>query len=299
MKTIIKILIILIPKLLFGQIDLVPPNDTALVFLPNIVSTQNHEHSSPSINDNNSMICWSMWKRPKPKNPKQTIMLLDFKAVKTPKPIEFSSKFSNGGPVWIDKNKMLFYSKRPIISNNPDESINDLWICERNDTNWKEPYCLNFSKFTKFAFAPTITNSGTIYFVGFADSVENNMGIYRSKLGKVGYEKPKLLSEQINSRYFDWTPFISADESFLIFSSNRPGSNDKGGDLFISFKNSNYNWSKPINMGAKVNTDRQERFPSVSRDGRILFFTRATNDKYDDVFWIDSRIIDEIKKRHQ
>jgi hypothetical protein len=43
------------------------------------------------------------------------------------------------------------------------------------------------------------------------------------------------------------------------------------------------NGQEPINLGDKVNTDKQERFPSVSKDLGILFFTRATDSNYDDI----------------
>jgi hypothetical protein len=158
--------------------------------------------------------------------------------------IDFSDKFSDGGPIWIDQNTILFYSKRPIDTNKPDDLVNDLWISKRIDKNWETPYCLEFSEYTRFATTPSISNSGTIYFVGYADSVENNMGIYYSKLGDSGYEKPILLPSPINSMYFDWTPFIADDESYLIFSSNRPGSKDKFGDLFISFRDKNDKWTR-------------------------------------------------------
>ncbi|WP_445593511.1 hypothetical protein, partial [Sunxiuqinia sp. sy24] len=224
MKTGLKILLTLLPNFVFGQIDLIPPIDTSLVFLPSIISTTNLEHSSPSINIDNNLICWSIWERPKPENPKQKIKILNYNSDSVPMTIEFSGEFTDGGPIWINPNKILFYSKRPIVNSKPNELTNDLWICEKIDNNWNEPYCLKFSEYTRFAVSPTITNSGTIYFVGFADSVENNMGIYYSKLGDSGYEKPRLLSTSINSKYFDWTPFIADDESYLIFSSNRPGS---------------------------------------------------------------------------
>lgn len=295
MKIGLKLLLTLLPNLIFGQIDLIPPVDTSLVFLPNIVSTTNLEHSSPSINIDNNLICWSIWERPKPENPKQKIKLLNYKSDSVPMTIEFSEKYSVGGPIWINQNKILFYSKRPIDNNKPDELINDLWICERVENNWSEPYSLNFSEYTRFAVSPSKTNSGRIYFVGYADNVENNMGIYCSKLGDSGYEKPKLLAPSINSKYFDWTPFIADDESYLIFSSNRPGSKDNYGDLFISFRDKNDNWTEPISLSDKINTDKQERFPSVSKDLGILFFTRTTDSNYDDIFWIDSRIIDEIR----
>jgi len=297
MKIGFKILLTFLPNLIFGQIDLIPPVDTSLIFLPNIVSTTNLEHSSPSINIDNNLICWSIWERPKPENPKQKIKLFNYKSDSVPWTIEFSEKYSDGGPIWINENKILFYSKRPIDKNKPDELINDLWVSDRLNEYWSEPFCLNFSEYTKFAVSPAMTNSGTIYFVGYTDSVENNMGIYFSKLGNSGYEKPRLLPPTINSKYFDWTPYIADDESYLIFSSNRPGSNDKYGDLYISFKDKNDNWTEPISLGDKINTDKQERFPSVSNDLGILFFTRATDSNYDDIFWIDSKIIDEIKDR--
>ncbi len=297
MKIGFKILLTFLPNLIYGQIDLIPPVDTSLIFLPNIVSTSNLEHSSPSINIDNNLICWSMWERPKPENPRQIIQIFNYTSDTASLAIDFSDKFSDGGPIWIDQNSLLFYSKRPTDINKPDELVNDLWISKRINKNWETPYCLNFSEHTRFAFTPSISNSGTIYFVGFADSVENNMGIYYFKHGDSGHEKPILLPSPINSTYFDWTPFIAEDESYLIFSSNRPGSKDKYGDLFISFKDKNDNWTEPISLGDKVNTDKQERFPSVSKDLGILFFTRATDSNYDDIFWIDSKIIDEIRDR--
>ena len=56
----------------------------------------------------------------------------------------------------------------------------------------------------------------------------------------------------------------------------------------------NDNRTIPINFGDKMNTDKQEGFPGVSKDLGILFFTRATDSNYNDIYWIDSKIIDEI-----
>ncbi|GET35084.1 hypothetical protein PbJCM13498_39470 [Prolixibacter bellariivorans] len=237
-----------------------------------------------------------MWERPQPESPRQLILLLDLKSGKT-KVADFSKDYSNGSPIWIEHDKLLFYSNRPSGSEKTNEIVNDLWTVEKKDSIWTQPQCLNFSKHTKFAASPTITKSGTIYFVGFKDSVENNMGIYRAIQNSNGYEIPELLPKEINSKFFDWTPYISPDETFLIFSSNRPGSKDNYGDLYISFKDNDNNWSEPINMGNKINTNKQERFPKISENGQIFFFTRATDNNYDDIFWISSKIIDDIKNK--
>ena len=46
----------------------------------------------------------------------------------------------------------------------------------------------------------------------------------------------------------------------------------------------NFNRTIPINFGDKMNTDKQERFPGVSKDLGILFFTRATDSNYNDIY---------------
>ena len=105
------------------------------------------------------------------------------------------------------------------------------------------------------------------------------------------------MDRKINSNYeeFNWTPYISPDESYLIFSSKRKDSRAFN-DLYISFKQKDGGWSIPINMGDKINNGSHVRFPNVSPDGKYLFFTRDNGDRRDDVYWMDAGIIDELRK---
>jgi Tol biopolymer transport system component len=48
-------------------------------------------------------------------------------------------------------------------------------------------------------------------------------------------------------------------------------------------------------MGTAINNGRQVRFPSVSPDGKYLFFVRSANSSYDDVFWMSSEIIEQLR----
>ena len=48
-------------------------------------------------------------------------------------------------------------------------------------------------------------------------------------------------------------------------------------------------------MGPAVNTESQERFPSVSPDGKYIFFARHMPETYSDIFWTDAKIIKELK----
>lgn len=62
--------------------------------------------------------------------------------------------------------------------------------------------------------------------------------------------------------------------------------------MCVSFHQTDGSWGVPINLGESINTLDQERFPSVSPDGRYLFFARhADNETYSDIYWVDAGII--------
>ena len=134
-----------------------------------------------------------------------------------------------------------------------------------------------------------------MYFLSFMEGVAQECGIYRSVFRDGKYQEPEPLPASINSTAQDWTPFIAPDESYLIFSSNRSGSMDSYGDLYISYRLANKNWSAPQNLGDKINSPSQERFPSVSPDGMYLFFTRSNGKNSQDVFWVESKIVGKLR----
>lgn len=64
-------------------------------------------------------------------------------------------------------------------------------------------------------------------------------------------------------------PSIDKDGTILYFASDMPGGYGKS-DLYFSVL-SNGQWSKPFNLGPKINTEGNEFFPFISNDG-VLYF---------------------------
>lgn len=58
-------------------------------------------------------------------------------------------------------------------------------------------------------------------------------------------------------------------------------------------------WGMPVRLGGAVNTPAFERFPSLSRDGRFLFFIRSSSPQFVSdqayFYWIDARILDGVE----
>ena len=106
-------------------------------------------------------------------------------------------------------------------------------------------------------------------------------------------QKSFRLDFPINTGYNEHDPYIAPDESYLIFTSNRPGGYESA-DLYICFKNTDDSWAEPINMGNKINSDKYDYCPILSPDGKYLFFSsyRTGNG---DIYWVDAKVIEELK----
>ena len=93
-----------------------------------------------------------------------------------------------------------------------------------------------------------------------------------------------------------WNIYMSPKEEYLIFAAKHDGGYGDV-DLYISFKTKDENWGYPINMGAEINTELRERFPTVSPDGKYMFFMRHTPGQ--DFFWVSTEIIKNLKAQSE
>ena len=82
--------------------------------------------------------------------------------------------------------------------------------------------------------AIAISPDGQTLFTFYSDS-KNSGDIAISKLVGEEYVKPVLLNKNINSKYWEGSCSISADERFLFFASERPGGVGKR-DIWVSEK---------------------------------------------------------------
>lgn len=92
---------------------------------------------------------------------------------------------------------------------------------------------------------------------------------YRNEKGQ--WMPPVSISKNINSEMNEGTCTISADGRKLIFTSCSGRDNYGSCDLFESVKIGD-EWSAPKNLGPGVNTSGWESQPSLSADGRTLYF---------------------------
>lgn len=104
-----------------------------------------------------------------------------------------------------------------------------------------------------FEGSATVTADGTtMYFISDRNGNKKSTDIYVAhKTGKTWGDAVPLC-DSVNSAGEETTPFITPDGKYLFFSSNgHPGMG--GYDVFVS-ENLGNTWSKPINLGATINS---------------------------------------------
>ncbi len=93
------------------------------------------------------------------------------------------------------------------------------------------------------------------------------------------------MGSTINSAGFEISPFLSPTNDTLFFSSNGFGG-EGDADIFYSVKQGSWtNWSKPVNLGAKINS---EKFDAYFRStGSRAYWSSNRESELSDIYMVD------------
>lgn len=291
-----------------GQPD---PGATPRVFARGTVSSDDLEHGPPSFSPDHSEVFWWVNRHPGPENKEWLSFVMTMRRDNGRWSAPYASPFDTVPLFSADGRRMYFESSQPCQGAAKDSRQSDIWFVERKGSGWSDPQCLGLTvRYPELrgAFFPSIARGGAVlYFMSRTPGLglELDIGIYRTELVNGEYSKPELLPRSVNlPASLNWTPFVAPDESFLLFSSNRAGSLDPGrhpagnpgGDIYISRRRPDGGWTEAVSLGEPVNSKQQERFPGLSPDGKRLFFTRYTPGHDDDVYWITTASVPELRK---
>ncbi|AHJ97646.1 OmpA/MotB domain-containing protein [Hymenobacter swuensis DY53] len=125
----------------------------------------------------------------------------------------------------------------------------------------------------RFQYFPALTaDSRFLLFTGrpTAESGEDLFVSRQNKDGSMG--EPASISAAINTPYNEGAGSIAGDGKTLVFASCDRPSSVGNCDLYISRRTGNV-WSKPQNLGRNVNSPEWDSQPTLSADGRTLYFT--------------------------
>jgi hypothetical protein len=144
-----------------------------------------------------------------------------------------------------------------------------------------------FSQYTNVRDFTMSTDKNEAYFTLQSPARELSVIMMMKKKNNI-WQKPQISS--FSGQYSDLEPFLSPDNLKLYFVSNRPifkdSTNTKDMDIwYVERQTKNSIWSEPKNIGAPINTEGDEFYPSVANNGNLYYTTIIKELKSeDDIF---------------
>lgn len=192
---------------------------------------------------------------------------------------------SADGNTMIFTRKMKFYDAIYYTKN-----LNGAWI---------EPINITTQVGSDGEFYPTALSADGKKLLLSTYEVLSGQDIYESTFNGTKWSKYKKLDEGVNSKFAEINASYTPDGNTIIFASNRD--NGFGGfDIYKSERRGDGTWSHALNLGAAVNTGKDEKNPRLLNNGNLLLFSsegHLTMGGFD-LFYIDYPVESSSKARN-
>ena len=305
------------PKLTGPYLGQKPPGMTPEIFAPGIVSTGMREFASVFSPEGNLFFFTNS------SAPFATLLLMEqiYDRWTSPQVASFSGRYRDLDMMFsYDGSRLFFCSNRPVNGSQEPRQDMDIWYVEKLATGWDSPVHLgDMINSNTQEYYPCLTRDGTLYFTSTREGGLGGGDIYRCQLIHGKYEAPQNIGEPINTPSPEGDLYIAPDESYIIVTCYGRPDGLGSGDLYIGFRAKDGSWTPMKNMGAPINSYANEHCPVVTFDGKYLFFTSyrsnikmppdspltfddikkmqtsAGNGIGGDIYWVDAKIIEELK----
>jgi hypothetical protein len=276
------------PETFLGQES---PGPAPEPFLPGFFDGDTEPHSQLTVNPDATEVYWyavdpDIWQGC------VHYSIFDGDSLTAPVAAPFieSDWYYRGMAFGADGNRIYFGSVRPLPEPDGDTMLG-IWYIEYTDPGWGDPAAVPATlDQNRWATQVSVGRSGSLYFMGWPLDDPASYRVYCSEFVGGSHQTPEPIAAL--DGYLD--PFVDPNEQFILVA--HESGEHGGGDIYVSFRQPDDSWGLPINLGTIVNGSGHERFPSVSPDGRYLFFARAIPFLYEaEYYWIDADFLGELQ----
>ena len=200
-----------------------------------------------------------------------------------PAVVEFSGRdWGDRAPRFSADGKRLYFSSNRPTSAGGTAGLFHLWVLERTGREWSEPRLLpepiNSAAADRHS---SETRAGELYFSSTRPGGAGRSDIYRARRAGSAWSVERL-PEPINDRLSQPDLLVSPDGRWMLLVITDHPDGLGGDDLFLS-RFEGGAWSAPKRLPEPINSKEYEYGPSLSPDGRTLYFTshrRGSADVY-------------------
>lgn len=200
-------------------------------------------------------------------------------AIKKPLGPAINSPYDELAPVFSPDGKTLYFCREGHPENTGYEKRKDdqdIWMskkmpdgkwatAKRLDAVFNSPY---------YDFPIGVSGDGSILYIGNQYRANGVIlpGVSRSRFIRGKWQAPQAL--QIEDYYNNASLvnyYMAPDENTLLLNLKREDTYGSM-DIYVSFRNENGTWSKPMNLGMDINSGYTEVTPFIASDRKTLYF---------------------------
>jgi len=162
-----------------------------------------------------------------------------------------------------DGTKMAFVTELPFFDG--------AFYTEKTEEGWSYPQIITqLMGFDADVYPVALSYDGSEMILYFDDNYIGNL--YYSRMEDGLWTPAIKMGEPISTKYWESNASFSKDGQTLYFTSNRKGTHG-GLDIYLSERQADGKWGPPVNLGSTINTRYNEESPSISADGKVLYFS--------------------------
>jgi len=196
---------------------------------------------------------------------------------------QVNSEYNEINPMIAPDGRTLYFARISHPNNtHGDKGSQDIWYSEFDEAGKKwgpaRRMGLPLNK-DEYNCAYSITPDGQTMLVkgSYSNGNYETRGFSLSKKTASGWSPPQKMNipsyVNMSKGQFD-CGFMSADGKVLLMAFSEK-KNSKEDDIYVSFRQKDGSWSKPMDLGPEVNTKFTETTPFLAPDGATLYFSSS------------------------
>lgn len=252
----------------FDYLGQTPPDETPVIFAPDIVSVADRYEYGISFAPDGSEIFFTA------EMPGEGLMRIAKDGdnwgqamvanLRQSNYWEFEAFYKSSGDT-------LFFTSKTSADNGSSQ----LYYTTKDGDNWGDAILLDSPVNDAEVMWCTFAENGNMYYTDV-----NSEEIYCSRYENGEYLAGELLNQGMH-------PFVADDESYYLY--------DNAGSIYIRFRNAdNSDWLDAVELNSEINTADYEGCPCLSPDGNYLFFSRYIDKS--DIYWVSADFIEELQQ---
>ncbi len=189
-----------------------------------------------------------------------------------------NSEYDEYYPFVSALNTNLFFTSNRTYVDDFEDYIANVFYSESKKNVWASARVLpDVSTYDNEEVVGVSPEADKIMIFTNGDYSTNDIKIVSRKGSKFSNASSSEIPSDVNTEGVEMGACLSANGNTLYYASDRRGG--RGGlDIYVAKKNENGQWGQSENIGSTINSEYDENFPSLSADGKTMFFASKGHD---------------------